>query len=272
MPNSSPLYRRWPNEVRKKFLLLDHDLVNARHVEKQLVRAGMSVSLCQEARELPDLLRASRFDVLLIDLSWHSHVGTGFLTQLRQSWPQLTIVAMSAVDSQDLEHDAISRGADLFTCKPVHVWRLLEFVMGIEASRSFKGIIEGIDLLELLRFLQWNQSQLTLEVTSRGFPRAFIYVEAGNVVHADCGDLVGEPAVYRCCCFRGGIFYTLPWREPSRRTIYITNESLLLKAAGIRDDLLTRQASGVDQGVTGGVSVASTGIRRPWGRAALGKP
>jgi ActR/RegA family two-component response regulator len=271
MHNSSSWHRRGPDEVRKRFLLLDHDLISARHIEKQLIRAGISVSRCQRARELPDLLRTSHFDVLLIDLSGNSHLGAGFLTKLRQSWPQLVVVAMGGLDSVELEHDAISRGADLFTCKPVHVWRLLEFVFAIEETRSFRGIIEGIDLMELLHFLQLNQSQLVLEVTSRAFPRAFIYVESGNVVHADCGDLVGEPAVYRCCCFPGGIFQTMPWREPSQRTIYISNESLLLKAAGVRDDLLTRQATAVDKGVAEGVSGASTGNRRPWGRAVLGK-
>jgi hypothetical protein len=51
-----------------------------------------------------------------------------------------------------------------------------------------------------------------------------------EIVHAKCGQLEGEDAVYLCTNFSGGKFLHRPWRDPEIISIDKPGEFLLIEA------------------------------------------
>ncbi len=63
-----------------------------------------------------------------------------------------------------------------------------------------------------------------------------MFLSDGLVVHAECGILQGEQALYRCLRFKEGTFKHLPWEEPEQVTINKPGEFLLMEAVRKRDE------------------------------------
>src|SRR5678815_4262346 len=63
-----------------------------------------------------------------------------------------------------------------------------------------------------------------------------IYVNQGQIVHAEIGDEVGEAAFNKVLALPGGEFELRTWAEPSQKTITGSWEFLLMEAARSRDE------------------------------------
>ena len=101
---------------------------------------------------------------------------------------------------------------------------------------EFSGNINNIDILEIFQFLVITGRRVVLAVSSQKGERGFIFIDRGMVKHAQCDQLKGEDALFRCLSFDGGSFANLPWREPDAVTINRPGEFMLVEAALKRDD------------------------------------
>jgi hypothetical protein len=63
-----------------------------------------------------------------------------------------------------------------------------------------------------------------------------LYIEAGVMVHAAVGTLVGEQAAYRLLSLKGGEFQLKPFQPPPQRTVHSGWEILLMEAARASDE------------------------------------
>jgi hypothetical protein len=73
-------------------------------------------------------------------------------------------------------------------------------------------------------------------IVSTGNRRGQIYISEGEIVHAECGKLQGEMALYGLLGLSGGEFNLQTFTEPARRTISGNYEFLLMEAARLRDE------------------------------------
>jgi hypothetical protein len=63
-----------------------------------------------------------------------------------------------------------------------------------------------------------------------------IYIEDGRIVHADAGEMKGEPAFQKLLSLPGGSFQLQHFEPPAERTIEGQWEFLLMEAARVRDE------------------------------------
>jgi hypothetical protein len=84
---------------------------------------------------------------------------------------------------------------------------------------------------------------------SREADRGFIYLKAGQMVHATVGDLIGEEAIYSLAIWNQGDFQFTPGEESDRQTITKSNTNLLMEAARRLDEwrVLSRKIASVEQ-------------------------
>jgi hypothetical protein len=71
---------------------------------------------------------------------------------------------------------------------------------------------------------------------SAGNAAGQIYIAGGEIIHAECGKLQGEMALYGLLGLTGGEFSLKGFAEPPRRTISGQYEFLLMEAARLRDE------------------------------------
>jgi hypothetical protein len=112
-----------------------------------------------------------------------------------------------------------------------------EQVSGDSVSQTYEGgaYVSGIDIVDYFRFILLTGRPTILEVFSETGVTGRIYVRNGRVLHAECGDLQGDQALYRCLASQGGSFLNRPWREPMRLSINKPGGLVLAEAALRRD-------------------------------------
>jgi len=79
-------------------------------------------------------------------------------------------------------------------------------------------------------------------IVSTGNRRGQIYICDGEIIHAECGKMQGEMALYGLLGLAGGEFTLHPFAEPTRRTISGQYEFLLMEAARLNDENTSQTA------------------------------
>ncbi|MGD0676013.1 MAG: DUF4388 domain-containing protein [Polyangiaceae bacterium] len=106
---------------------------------------------------------------------------------------------------------------------------------------GFQAQIKGASLGDLVQMECLAGSYRVVRVTSGG-SAGFLYFRGGAVVHAVARSLVGEAAALDMLSWNEGSFEAIEREWPAKDTISCTWQSLLLRAAQLRDE---RQAQSV---------------------------
>jgi hypothetical protein len=105
------------------------------------------------------------------------------------------------------------------------------------ASRfMFSGRVECVDILDYIQFVLMDGRRAVLEVKSMNGSQCRLYIDGGQVLHAQSADLEGEEAFFQCTQYQGGEFSHLPWTDPERISIEERGTFILLEAARKRDE------------------------------------
>jgi hypothetical protein len=121
-----------------------------------------------------------------------------------------------------------------------------DFGQAVALRDSFYGYVAGIDIIEYLQFVLLTGKPVVVEVCSPCGAVGQIYARNGRVLHAHCGDVQGEQALYKCLGFRGGSFTNRPWREPARVSINQQGDLILMEAVHRKDE--AQSSSGLTHG------------------------
>ncbi len=104
-----------PTKVR--ILVIDDDAVAGEFLQEALSRAGHAVDALTSARKALDG-DLSRYDLLLSDIRMPDIDGLQFLRQVREKWPELPVILMTAFGSLETTMEALRLGAWDYISKP----------------------------------------------------------------------------------------------------------------------------------------------------------
>lgn len=225
------------NTNKLKLLLVDDDPDVVWGLGRYLTRKGCLVTTCGDGSEAIEQLEGGRaFDVVVTDIQMPEVNGLALIEWVRSNRPAMRTVVITGFGSPSIAEVAKRRGAVLYLEKPVDPDLLLR-VLGTHTSRdSFSGVVDEIDLFDYVQLLTVTRRKTVLEVTSMDGKRGRLYVDQGNVCHAECGESVGELAFFECLSFEGGTFTSEPWVDPERVTIERRADHLLMDAARLKDE------------------------------------
>ncbi|MBI5248894.1 MAG: DUF4388 domain-containing protein [Desulfomonile tiedjei] len=216
-------------------LLIDLNQDDAKFLARVLKQSGHSVLVARDAGHAKSILEYRGFDALIVDLAVPQADELDLISWASCICPKPRIVA-TGTNMVNIEQSIIDRGANLFLHKPVDTDKLLIFLAQSRSRSSFTGRVEAVDIIEYVQFVLLGGAKTILEITSSVGTQGRLFVSDGRVVHAECGILQGEPALYRCLGFREGTFSHLPWSEPEQPTIRKPGEFILMEAVRKRDD------------------------------------
>lgn len=121
--------------MKPKLLIVDDQVMYGRSLDRAL-RSDFSIvvaSTVQEARQSEDDdLFCALVDIRLDESMPNDRQGLEFVSWLRERKPQIPIVAMSALDEESLEADALKAGATRFLRKPIVISRLKELLQELQ--------------------------------------------------------------------------------------------------------------------------------------------
>jgi DNA-binding NtrC family response regulator len=131
-----------------RHVLVVDDGANVRKVLGALLeQAGHATTRAASAEEALDVVRAQDPDVVLTDLRMSGMDGLDLLSRLREQFPEIPVVVLTAHGTIDTAVEAMRRGAFDFLTKPFDRDRVLETVakalgQAQRSRREFQGPLE----------------------------------------------------------------------------------------------------------------------------------
>jgi len=187
------------------------------------------------------IMESKPIDVVIADVHMPVVDGFQFLSLLSRKHPNMTKAVMTSDASEAHRATCLSRGAELLLQKPLApdewqgIYTTLNDLARGPTEQGFRGVLRRVGLQDVLQMECLSRNSSVLEVKTRQV-QGLIYIEAGQIVHAQIGDRTGEDAFNYLMALAGGEFNLKPFTEPPQKTITGQWEFLLMEAARKRDE------------------------------------
>src|SRR5947207_9550209 len=187
-------------ETRHKILMLDDDpdlLAMYKEILSQMA-SRPEVQTAQSGSRGMAMLEAEPYRLLICDLKMPKMDGLQVLLIVRRKYPQLRTVALTSVLDEQFRSRAYALGVDQFWHKPNTEQEIkmflecLESLLGGESETGFRGV-QSKSLMDIIQLECISQSSSVLRITNTALAGR-IWIQEGEVIDAEAGDLAGEPA------------------------------------------------------------------------------
>jgi CheY-like chemotaxis protein len=185
--------------------------------------------------EALDALQAQAFDVVLTDLRLGERDGIDLIQSVRQSYPAVRPILMSAYATARDVQVALQQGAVTVLCKPFTADELRAAIQqAAECGTGFHGTFHGISLIDMLQML--HLARRSLKVTMSGALSGAIHLHEGEIIHADAGGLQGEEAFRALLAEPAGSLQTAAAADGVERTITRSFHTILMDSLRVLDE------------------------------------
>jgi DNA-binding response OmpR family regulator len=116
------------NATRGRILLIEDDAEVLATVQEMLRELGHDVLIARDAAQGLTAARAARPDVVVLDLNLPGQSGFDFLPVLRERFPRLPVIAVTAMNQPETECLVRDQGAFDYIPKPINLHVLGELV------------------------------------------------------------------------------------------------------------------------------------------------
>jgi len=230
---------------RNKILILDDDtdwLTLCRDLLSTLP-SKPEIFTANAARKALAILETEKIRLLVCDLKMPRIDGLQMLAIVRQRFPELRTIVLSALEDEEFRSRAYALGVDLFWLK-TEMQRnsklfneCLESLLG-QADRDqdsgFRGI-QSKSLMDIIQMECLSRSSTVLRIT-RGPLIAKLWIQDGELFDAETEGARGEVAFQRLLAWKSGSFENLPAEPDRERTINKSVNALLLESAQTLDE------------------------------------
>lgn len=111
-----------------KALIVDDDQIVLDSCRRVFEAEGFEVYLVPGAEKAPEELEHNIFDLLLIDVKMPEQDGMYLMREVKEQWPEVSIVVMSGYPTPETIADGFQLGAEKFIAKPFTPDELLAIV------------------------------------------------------------------------------------------------------------------------------------------------
>src|SRR5688572_24759440 len=206
-----------------------------------IVGEKWEIYTAQNAGMALQVLQDNQIDLVVVDMHMPVVDGFQFLALLSRKHPNLPKAVMTSDVSEAHRAACLSRGAEAFLQKPglPQDWQAicvtLNDLMKGQVEEGFRGVLRRVGLQDVLQMECLSRNSSVLEIKARQV-QGLIFIESGQIVHAEVGDRAGEEAFNYLMALSGGEFNLKPFAEPRQRTISAQWEFLIMEAARQRDE------------------------------------
>jgi CheY-like chemotaxis protein len=214
----------------RTILIVDDDAAT-----RSLLAAGLRrlpdcrTVLASHGAEALELFKAREIDLLITDLRMPVLDGYALIAIVRQLYPNVPVVVITAVEEMDHQNLPTTLGAQCIFTKPLRLSQMLGEIRALLSHQPAKGATHGLGLISILQLLEWEQKDATLKVTS-GDRSGTLHVRQGQLVHATAKGQSGIEAARTMLVWDHPAISFGPLREVAR-TIETSLTEILLAAA-----------------------------------------
>lgn len=235
--------------AQPKILLLDDDL-DFLELYREMLSQHLSclpeVRVASTGARALAMLESEPYQLLIVDLNMPKMDGLQVLSIARRKYPELRLVILTAIREEQFRTRAYAMGVDQYWIKPESDQEMglfmesIESLLSREASGGFRGV-QSKSLVDIVQLECLSQSSTVLKIT-HGMAEGKIWIQNGEVIHAEAPGLTAEPAFQRILTWKTGSFENLPADAAQQRTIFTSYQGLLLNTAQAFDEAASQVA------------------------------
>lgn len=260
--------------TERTILIVDSKKVLFETVRDYFARSNLLCTVLWSGSEADALQTVLKTDVNIIYADHGSPGavdGLEIIRAIRQE--QLPIRVILGVEPvlESGRTEALSAGCDHYLMKPFSVDKFCKLLVNmLQPNQGFRGRIIGMRLEDVIQMFCYGKDSILLTVLS-GKDEGRIYIDDGEVIHAEWRDLAGVDAFYEIVGWKDGRFLSQVTLTVPERSVYMDWQTLLMEGLRERDEIrhalgpedtgtMTRQVSISGDGGRGAVPTASTRI------------
>lgn len=224
----------------KKVLIVDDEETLTWSMSKSLSkdRDKYEVLVANNGKEALNQLKKNEIDLIISDIRMPDINGLDLLVRVKKEYPKAKFLIMTAYGSSDVQKEANRRGAVIYIEKPFEINDIRKIIIDLIGKRKgFQGKVVGLQLTDVIQMNCLSRLTTALTVTRDG-ERGTIYLNEGEVIHAECGSQKGTEAFYNILSWQEGEFISHIGVIPPMQTIYQNWEHLLVEAMRRNDEKL----------------------------------
>jgi DNA-binding response OmpR family regulator len=222
----------------KKVLIVDDEETLTWSMAKSLSRDRdkYGVEIANNGKEALDVLSKMPIDLVISDIRMPDINGLDLLVQVKRDFPKTKVIIMTAYGSSDVQKEASRRGSLHYIEKPFEINEIRKLILDLIKERGgFEGKLFDLQLTDIVQMNCLGRVTTSLVITKDDH-RGVIYFNDGEIVHAECDDMVGEEAFYNILRWQEGKFVSNIGVLPPRETISSTWEHLLVEGMKRKDE------------------------------------
>jgi len=218
----------------------EHSELNTR-----FLRAGYEVEIVGNRERARTLLRQHNVLLIISEIALDNYDGIAFCKAVKHA-SSLPFIFFSAATREETVSRALLAGADDFIPKEsssqvvfLKMNRLIQ--QSHQATRSeaggVSGALEEMGFMETIQILANREKDALITLKNRAREgRAEVYLHQGEIIHARCGELEGENAIYELLTWQEGFFQVSTPRELPERNVFGSTEAIMLEGCRLLDE------------------------------------
>jgi CheY-like chemotaxis protein/predicted regulator of Ras-like GTPase activity (Roadblock/LC7/MglB family) len=223
----------------KKVLIVDDEEILTWIMSKTLSkdRKHYEVIIANDGHKAAEIMDSVPIDLVITDIRMPGMSGLDLLEHIREKHPQTKAIIMTAYGNPDVHREANERGCLHYLEKPFKIEDLRNMILeAIKPNKKgFVGQVADLQLSDIIQLNCIGKMKAAISV-SKDDQQGTIYFEDGEIIHAECGGLIGEDALFTILGWEGGDFTTITGAEPKRSTINRNWQELLIEAMRRKDE------------------------------------
>lgn len=229
-------------------LLIDHHGTAATEIESPIKRAGYSIHVTGNTEEAQAFLYETTPNLILANTAESETEILNLCQQIKsnQGTKAIPLLVLLPKSSKLRGAEFLRAGADDFLSFPVDIELLYLKIekqlvtVSTRASTGDEGVtgsLADMSFSDMLQMLSVSYKSMEITVT-RGDEHGKVFLQQGNVIHAQLGDVSGENAFYKLMHWYDGKFSMKECSVFPEATITSSTMSLLMEGARLADESL----------------------------------
>jgi YesN/AraC family two-component response regulator len=222
----------------KKVLIVDDEETLTWSMSKSLSKDKdkYEVIIANNGKEALTLLRSNKIDLVISDIRMPDINGLDLLVKIKKDYPDTKVIIMTAYGSSDVQKEANRRGSLYYVEKPFEISDIRKIIIDlIGKKKGFQGKVFGLQLTDIIQMNCLSRVTTALTFT-KDSEKGVIYLNEGEIVHAECGEEKGTDAFYKIMSWQEGEFVSNIGIVSPLQTIHQSWEHLLVEAMRKSDD------------------------------------
>ncbi len=227
-----------------RILVVDPKSVEDSPALLRLSNEGFEMKIVKTAKEAAHIISSAPVDLVISEVALDDTNGLKLCRAIKRKGgsEKIPFLFLTEDKGERLHADCLAAGADDFLLQPVDmevltlkVQRLISLRQANQPSGGVQGSLTEMNLSDLIQSLSAGDKDVEIHLESGG-QQGKIFMQQGDIVHAETRNLQGDEAFYELVAWQHGNFNIVSCNSFPSRTIHSPLMSMLIEGARRLDE------------------------------------